>query len=101
MKHRLLIPALIFSLSLSAQADQPESKVLLARAADMIESAQQLVARAQQQDRHLHAQNRFHYDWLMTDLKSIRSGIQNYLNQRQVNPRGIQQLHTSYSKHQE
>ena len=101
MIKRLLFIALVtllavMVLTIPAHSETPQSRMLLARAESLLKSAQELTLQASRAD-HDSPAAVFHYDWLITDIQALRSGIQDYLNQVRVTPQAITRLHNHYS----
>ena len=91
------IGAMSLLLTQQAHANSQASKVYLARADQLIQSALVMVEKAKAANIDQSTGNTiFHYSWLEGDLADIRKGIQSYINDREILPQSIHVLHKQY-----
>lgn len=92
MKKVLFILSCLITTSLYANS---MNKVYLARANTQLAAALQNVQKAQDIDKGKHIQT-FNYKALKSDIKKVRTGIQNYINDERVDPNNIEVLRGKY-----
>ena len=77
------------------QADRESERAMLERLIDEIEQLEPFIQNAER-ERNEAARLRFRYDWLRSDLKKVKTGIEAYLQDTNHSPRTYRALQADY-----
>ena len=98
-KNSLLVRSMFLGVLLlggfALQADRESERAMLERLVDEIEQLEPFIQSAEREHNEA-VRIRFRYDWLRSDLKKVKTGIEAYLHETNHSPRTYRALQADY-----